>query len=338
MPATAPRFWFDRGWRACLLRPASALFGALAALRRFAYARGWCTPRTVGVPVIVVGNIAVGGSGKTPVVAWLAAQLGDAGFTPGIISRGYGRSSDAAQCVDVTDSAIEVGDEPLLLARLTGCPVAVGRDRPAAAMCLRRDHPAVDVIISDDGLQHLALARAVEVVVVDEQVLGNRWLLPAGPLRESVGRLRSADLVLTHGEVSASLRAVLAGVATAPMTLRGDHFERLADRRERRSAADFGDTPIHAVAGIGRPQRFFDQLRDMGLNVVPHAFADHHPFSATDLAFGAGAVLLMTEKDAVKCAHFAPPDTWVFPVRAHIPPAALQPVLETLSRHGRQTA
>ena len=338
MPATAPRFWFDRGWRAWLLLPFSALFMILSALRRFAYARGWRACHTVGVPVIVVGNIAVGGSGKTPAVVWLAAQLAEAGFTPGIISRGYGRRDDAVRCVDAAASAVEVGDEPRLLASLTGCPVAVGRDRPAAAACLLRAHPAVDVILSDDGLQHLALARAVEVVVVDEQVLGNRWRLPAGPLREGLGRLRRADLVLTHGEISPALHAALAGVATAPMRLRGAHFERLADRSERRSAADFGDTKIHAIAGIGRPQRFFDQLRAMGLDIVPHAFPDHHAFSAADLAFAPGAARIMTEKDAVKCADFAPPDTWVFPVRADIPAAALQPVLEKLSRHGRQTA
>ena len=332
----APAFW----WKpkpvlvARLLQPASLLYAGAARLRTILTRQ-----RSAPIPIICIGNPTVGGAGKTPTAIAVAGMLAGAGRRPVFLTRGYGGTIKGPALVEIgRHGSREVGDEPLLLARLTGCPVAVGRDRPAAAMCLRRDHPAVDVIISDDGLQHLALARAVEVVVVDEQVLGNRWLLPAGPLRESVGRLRSADLVLTHGEVSASLRAVLAGVATAPMTLRGDHFERLADRRERRSAADFGDTPIHAVAGIGRPQRFFDQLRDMGLNVVPHAFADHHPFSATDLAFGAGAVLLMTEKDAVKCAHFAPPDTWVFPVRAHIPPAALQPVLETLSRHGRQTA
>ena len=162
MPATAPRFWFDRGWRAWLLLPFSAIFMILSALRRFAYARGWRACHTVGVPVIVVGNIAVGGSGKTPAVVWLAAQLAEAGFTPGIISRGYGRRDDAVRCVDATASAAEVGDEPRLLASLTGCPVAVGRDRPAAAACLLRAHPAVDVILSDDGLQHLALARAVE--------------------------------------------------------------------------------------------------------------------------------------------------------------------------------
>ena len=194
------------------------------------------------------------------------------------------------------------------------------------------------MLISDDGLQHLALGRTAEIVVIDEQVLGNRWLLPAGPLRERLSRVHCADLVLTHGEVSTALCDALSGTACAPMTLAGDVFERLADRSERRAAAEFGAAPVHAIAGIGRPQRFFDQLAALGLNVVPHPFPDHHVFSARDLAVTAGEERILTEKDAVKCAHFAPPDTWVFPVRAQIPEAALQPILEKLTRHGRQAA
>lgn len=338
MTGTAPRFWHQRGWRAIALLPLSAVFALLSRLRRLAYRLGIKRAAVLPVPVVVVGNIAVGGSGKTPVVAWLAEHLARAGYQPGIISRGYGRRDDGARCVEDGDSATEVGDEPLLLARLTGRPVAVGRDRPAAARCLLRAHPEVDLLISDDGLQHLALARAAELVVIDEQVLGNRWLLPAGPLREAIGRVRSADVVLIHGGVSSALRGALTGITCAPMTLAGDRFERLADRSERRAAADFGAAPVHAIAGIGRPQRFFDQLARLGLNVVPHPFPDHHLFSAGDLVVVPGEARIITEKDAVKCAQFAPPDTWVFPVRAQIPEAALQPILEKLNRHGRQAA
>ncbi len=290
------------------------------------------------VPVIVVGNIAVGGSGKTPVVAWLVERLQARGYRPGVVSRGYGRHEAETRVVTVNDSADKVGDEPLLLARLTGCPVAVGQDRPAAVAQLIASHPEVDVVISDDGLQHLALRRDVEVVVVDEHVLGNRWLLPAGPLREPVNRLQRADLVLLHGAVSARLERALTAVPTAPMGLTGERFESIADRDVCRSAADFSGQRVHAVAGIGRPARFFEQLRAMGLDVVPHPFADHHAFTPADIAFAAGEPILLTEKDAVKCAAFAPPDTWVFPVRADIPEAALQPVLEKLKPHGRQAA
>ena len=338
MAATAPRFWQRRGWRAVALLPLSAVFAVLAGVRRLAYRLGMRQPAVLPVPVVVVGNIAVGGSGKTPVVLWLAEQLTRRGYRPGIISRGYGRQEDGVRCVDVHDDPAQVGDEPLLLTRLSGRPVAVGRDRPAAARCLLSAHPEVDVIISDDGLQHLALARAAEIVVIDEQVLGNRWLLPAGPLREGLSRVRRADLVLTHDGVSGALLAALSGVVHAPMTLAGDVFERLNARSERRSAKDFGAAPVHAVAGIGRPQRFFDQLAALGLEVVPHPFPDHHVFSAGDLAFAPGEARIVTEKDAVKCADFAPPDTWVLPVRAQIPDAALQPILEKLTRHGRQAA
>ncbi|MBT0960863.1 tetraacyldisaccharide 4'-kinase [Denitromonas iodatirespirans] len=338
MAATAPQFWQRRGWRAIALRPLSLLFALLSAVRRLAYRCGLLARRSAPVPVVVVGNIAVGGSGKTPVVIWLAAQLQAQGFRPGIISRGHGGQVAQARCVVADDTADAVGDEPLLMARRTGCPVAVGRDRPAAAQVLCQQHHEVDVIISDDGLQHYALARTAEIVVIDERVLGNRWLLPAGPLREGIARAAQADLVLAHGPVSAGLTAQLGRVAQAPMTLVGAQFERIGQPGERVDASHFAGRAVHAVAGIGRPQRFFDQLAAMGLTVIPHAFPDHHVFVPADLAFGPGEAILMTEKDAVKCAAFAPDETWVFPVRASIPDAALQPLLETLSRHGRQAA
>lgn len=338
MSASAPQFWQRRDWRAALLLPISLLFALLAGARRFAYRSGLVARRSAPVPVIVVGNIAVGGSGKTPVVIWLAAQLQARGYRPGIISRGHGGQVAQARCLVVDDTPDTVGDEPVLMARRTGCPVAVGRDRPAAAQVLCQQHPEVDVIISDDGLQHYALARTAEIVVIDERVLGNRWRLPAGPLREGIARAAQANLVLTHGPISAGLTARLGRVAQAPMTLVGAQFERIGQPGERVDASHFAGRRVHAVAGIGRPQRFFDQLAAMGLTVIPHAFPDHHAFVPADLAFGPGEAILMTEKDAVKCAAFAPDETWVFPVRASIPDAALQPLLETLSRHGRQAA
>ncbi|WP_333855484.1 tetraacyldisaccharide 4'-kinase [Denitromonas sp.] len=338
MTATAPAFWQRRGWRAVLLLPVSLVFAALSGARRMAYRLGVLSSQTAPVPVVVVGNVAVGGSGKTPVVIWLIQRLIEHGYRPGIISRGYGARSTEARCVDASSGPDEVGDEPLLMARRTGCPVAVGRDRPTVARALCEAHPDIDVIVSDDGLQHYALARTAEIVVIDERVLGNGWLLPAGPLREGVRRAVQADLVLTHGPVSSALAGRLNGVSRAAMALVGERFERLGHPAQTAVAADFSGQSVHAVAGIGRPQRFFDQLTDLGLAVIAHPFPDHHAFTPVDLAFGDGKATMLTEKDAVKCAAFALENTWVFPVRASIPDAALQPILEKLSRHGRQAA
>lgn len=337
MTATAPAFWQRKGWRAIALLPLSALFLLLSSLRRLAYRAGLLASQSAPVPVVVVGNVAVGGSGKTPAVIWLAEQLTRHGMTPGIISRGYGGQGAGVRCLSPDASAADVGDEPVLMARRTGCPVAVGQDRPAVARALCAAHPAVDVIISDDGLQHYALGRSVEIVVLDERVLGNGWCLPAGPLREPVTRIGAADLVLLHGPVSAALSAQLGNVPQAPMTLAGDCFVSLGGQAAS-PIEDFAGRTVHAVAGIGRPQRFFDQLAGMGLTVIAHPFPDHHAFTPADLAFDDGLPTILTEKDAVKCAPFALQNTWVFPVRASIPDAALQPILETLSRHGRQAA
>ncbi len=317
---------------AVLLLPLSLLFMLIAGLRRALYRVGVLRAERLPVPVIVVGNIAVGGSGKTPVVAWLAETLREAGFRPGIVSRGYGGTVESVAVVPAGGDAARFGDEPVLLARLTGCPLAVGRNRPAAARALLAAHPEVSVLISDDGLQHYALTRDVEIIVVDEQVMGNRWRLPAGPLREGAGRLAQADLVIAHGVLSAALRSHAGEVPIVQMQLQGDTVERI-DGSERRPLAAFAGQRVHAVAGIGRPQRFFEQLTAAGLQVVPHAFADHHPYVPADLDFGGDAPKILTAKDAVKCAAFAPVDTWVLPVRASIDAAASQRIVEKLT-HG----
>jgi len=338
MAASTPTWWRRRGAAALALLPLSALFYGLSAIRRLCYRSGLCRSQGAPVPVVVVGNIAVGGSGKTPVVVWLVDALRSAGRSPGIVSRGYGRKDETVRVVGAEDPPELVGDEPRLLSQLTGAPVVVGAKRPAAIEQLLQSSPQVDVIISDDGLQHLAMARDAQVVVLDEQVLGNRLLLPAGPLREPVSRLASATLLLVHGDVSAGLAADLPGVPTETMVLVGERFECVADRTMHRTAADFPLKRVHAVAGIGRPARFFDQLRRMGFDVIEHPFPDHHDYVPSDLAFDLDAPILITEKDAVKCAAFAPADTWVFPVRAQIPRTALQPIIDALDRHGRQTA
>ncbi|MDR1462557.1 MAG: tetraacyldisaccharide 4'-kinase [Azoarcus sp.] len=339
-PRAAPTFWRRRGALAALLLPASALFRGAAALRRWLYRRDILHSERLPAPVIVIGNISVGGSGKTPATAWFAEELRKAGRHPGIVSRGHGGDAAASglSClVDIHADPAFCGDEPVLLARLTGCPVAIGRDRPAAARTLLAAHPECDVIISDDGMQHYRLARTVEIAVLDEATLGNRWPLPSGPLREPLARLASVDLVLAHGEISPHLRAALRAVPVAPMRLDGDRFRSISDPGQWRDAAAFAGQRVHALAGIGQPQRFFDRLTAMGLEVVPHPFPDHYRYRAADLAFAPGEPKLMTSKDAVKCAAFAPPDAWELPVRAIIAAETIGPILEKLD-NGRQTA
>lgn len=337
MAAQAPAFWQQQKGLARALLPVSLLFGVAAASRRTLFRAGWLESVRLPVPVIVVGNIAVGGSGKTPVVEWLVSVLRVAGWSPGIVSRGYGGTADGAALVVAGSDPAQCGDEPVLLARLTGCPVAIGRDRPAAAHALLAAHPECDVIVADDGLQHYRLARDIEIAVVDEATLGNRRLLPAGPLREPSSRLATVDLVIAHGSLSADLRAAAGAVPVVGMELAGSSFRALRDPHESRPVSFFCGRRVHALAGIGRPQRFFDQLRAMGLDVVEHPFPDHHRYTAADLDFGAGEAKLMTSKDAVKCAPFAPDNAWEFPVQATIGSGAAERILEKLD-NGRQTA
>jgi tetraacyldisaccharide 4'-kinase len=320
--------------------PAATLFRCLAALRRGLYRHDILRREQLPVPVIVVGNIAVGGSGKTPAVLWLVEELRKAGRRPGIVSRGHGgqaTATDTSHLVVADSDPDFFGDEPVMLAQQAGCPVAVGRNRPAAARALLAKHSECDVIVSDDGLQHYRLMRTVEIVVVDETVLGNCWPLPSGPLREPLSRLADVDLILAHGELSPRLRALTGTVPVASMRLTGERFRSLARPDEWCGAEAFAGKKIHALAGIGQPQRFFDQLAKMGLDVIPHPFPDHHRYCETDLDFAPGETKLMTSKDAVKCSVFAPPDAWELPVRAIIDAGAIAPVLEKLN-DGRQTA
>ena len=337
-----PVFWRKRSLPAASLLPAATLFRSLAALRCGLYRHGFLRREQLPVPVIIVGNIAVGGSGKTPAVLWLIEELRKAGHHPGIVSRGYGgQATNIPQLViagpDSRPDPGFYGDEPVMLAQQAGCPVAVGRDRPAAACALLAAHPECDVIVSDDGLQHYRLARTVEIAVVDEATLGNGWPLPSGPLREPLARLAETDLILAHGELSPHLRAQTGTVPVASMRLIGERFRSLAKPDEWCGAEAFAGKKVHALAGIGRPQRFFDQLMTMGLDVIPHPFPDHHHYCAADLDFAPGEIKLMTSKDAVKCAAFATPDAWELPVRAIIDAGAIAPVLEKLD-DGRQTA
>ncbi|MCL2589369.1 MAG: tetraacyldisaccharide 4'-kinase [Betaproteobacteria bacterium] len=341
---STPVFWRKRSWRAASLLPAAVFFRGLAALRCGLYRHGILHREQLPVPVIVVGNVAAGGSGKTPVVLWLIEELRRAGWHPGIVSRGYGGQAVASGVPHLvvanpgsSPSSDFYGDEPVMLAQQAGCPVAVGRDRPAVARTLLAAHPECDVIVSDDGLQHYRLARTVEIAVVDEAALGNCWPLPSGPLREPPARLAKADLILVHGGLSPRLRLQMGTVPIATMRLVGERFRSLVKPDKWCSVEAFAGKKVHALAGIGQPQRFFDQLAAMGLDVIPHPFPDHHRYCAADLDFAPGEIKLMTSKDAVKCVFFAPPDAWELPVRAVIDAGAIAPVLEKLD-DGRKTA
>jgi tetraacyldisaccharide 4'-kinase len=310
-----------------LLYPLSLIFRTLVTLRRQLFCCGVLAAVKLPVPVVIVGNISVGGTGKTPLTLWLAQQLLDAGWHPGIISRGYRKSkkhSQAAREVSLRDSADEVGDEPLLMTQRRLCPVWIGRDRPAVALALLQAHPECDIILSDDGLQHYRLQRDMEIVVVDgARRFGNGLLLPAGPLREPVSRLRQADAVVVNGGAAQGDEFAMA--------LEGTHFFNLLNPEVIRTASDFAGQPLHAIAGIGHPQRFFDYLQQLGLHCTAHAFPDHHQYTPSELSFSGTDVILMTEKDAVKCAPFATEQHWVLRVDAEVNPALAQLIIKKVS-------
>ncbi len=300
--------WERRGLCSLLLLPLSGLFCLVSWLRRSAYRFGLLGVQRIPVPVIVVGNISVGGTGKTPLVIWLIRHLRTLGYRPGIITRGYGGSARTwpQQVVADSDPAL-VGDEPVLLARRAGCPVVAAPDRPAAGRLLLMHHDC-DILVADDGLQHYPLARDLEIAVVDGvRRFGNRYCLPAGPLREPVSRLRQVDLVVVNGAAQAEEH---------PMVLVPDRCISLKDPQHAMPVQHFAGKRVHAVAGIGRPERFFDSLRGLGIEVIEHPFPDHHLFTEKDLDFSDRLPVLMTEKDAVKCAPFAGDGLWYLAVNA----------------------
>lgn len=295
------------------LRLAELPFAAVSSLRRAAYRIGLLRTGRLPVPVVVVGNLSVGGTGKTPLVQALVRQLVDAGRRPGIVSRGYGRAADVVSEVLPGADPARSGDEPLLLARTTGLPVFVGRDRVAAARALLARHPACDLVVSDDGLQHYRLARDFEIAVVDAtRRFGNGHLLPAGPLREPVSRLGSVDAIVVNGDDELpELTRWAPGVPVTRMRVTVSGFRPLGGAAHVVGPEALAGRLVHGVAGIGNPGRFFDQLRAAGLRVREHAFPDHHAYRPADLAFGSGEPIIMTEKDAVKCERFELDDAWV---------------------------
>lgn len=311
------RAWYEGEAPPLWTWPLSVLFRVAVFLRRALYRAGVLRSRRLPVPVVVIGNITAGGTGKTPLVIALVDALASSKLRCGVISRGYGRSGNAPVLVEPASPVERSGDEALMIAERSGAPVCVHPDRVRAGRHLLSRFD-VDVILCDDGLQHYALARDMEIAVIDgDRRLGNRHMLPAGPLREAPGRLRRVNHVVVNGDAHAyaadvdhGLREKIAGMRLAPFAL-----VNLATGERRAPAALAGERAV-AVAGIGNPQRFFRMLGELGYSAECRAFPDHHPFSERDLAFSEKRPVLMTEKDAVKCRAFAHEDWWYLEVGA----------------------
>lgn len=298
--------WYRDSWTR-LLQPLAWIFKRVSERRR---RQDLARQVRVNAPVIIVGNITVGGTGKTPLVLMLLAQLQRQGWRPGVVSRGYGgRARHYPVLVDQMSAASEVGDEPLLIASRSACPVVVDPDRVKAAQYLLAISDC-NIVVSDDGLQHYRLARDIEIAVVDGQRrFGNGHLLPAGPLREEVSRLQAVDFVVCNGEACAG---------EYEMQLAAVQWVNVADSNKTLAPAGFSGQAVHAVAGIGNPTRFFTYLQQLDCRITEHAFADHHRFCARDLEFGDALPVLMTEKDAVKCRRFAKPNHWYLQIHAEL--------------------
>jgi len=303
--------WRRRGLLAWLLAPFALLYAGVLALRRAAYATGLARSTRLPVPVVVIGNLYVGGTGKTPLAIELVRALRERGRRPGVVSRGYGRAAADVRLVAADDDAAAVGDEPLLIAQATAAPVAVGADRVQAAQRLLAAHPDCDVVVADDGLQHLRLARDVQIAVVDERGLGNGWVLPAGPLREPAAALARVDAVVLHGAAPADVAVLARSSAPPQFPMRSrlaPQLQSLAQpgstlalaelaQRQQRDAS----ISLLAAAGIGVPQRFFAMLRAAGLRCEELPLPDHYGFHNDPFAGSTASFILITAKDAVKC-------------------------------------
>lgn len=323
---TLEKSWKKPNLLTGLLKPLSHVYKGVFSLRKKAYRQGVFGSYRAPIPVIVVGNLTVGGTGKTPLVIYLVEQLRQQGLHPGVISRGYsGEAPEYPFAVTPNSDVSHSGDEPALIVKRTGVPMMVGPDRKAAIEALLAEH-AIDVIISDDGLQHLALQRDIEICIIDDtSPQENEHLLPAGPYREPLNRLMSVDFIVRHGgdvgnadnQFSMSLQA------DEPLPLRSQ------------SGAGFPlEKPIHAIAGIGNPQRFFDTCESQNYHFEAHRFADHHHFTQSDIDFGDSTVL-MTEKDAVKCLDFADDRHWYLPVNAKLSEGLIEAVMAKLNKNFR---
>ncbi|WP_455366943.1 tetraacyldisaccharide 4'-kinase [Kaarinaea lacus] len=323
------RSWYKPfGVLTLILLPLSVIFCGLAAIRRSCYRLGLISGVRLEVPVVVVGNINVGGTGKTPLVVAIVRYLKNRGFKPGVVSRGYGgEAKQWPQSVTPESDAGQVGDEAVLIAKRCQCPVSVGPDRASAARLLVQNLDC-DIIISDDGLQHLALQRDLEIVVIDGQRrFGNGFCLPAGPLRELTSRLNKVDLIVSNGMAKAPEYA---------MQLKPSGFEPVGHANASMSVEVFSGRKAHAVAGIGNNERFFKTLEDMNITVQRHAFPDHYAYRLEDITFGDDLPVLMTEKDAVKCKQFELKDTWYLEIDAKLEDSFYQKLdrlVASISKH-----
>jgi len=315
--------WQKRGLYAWLMMPLSFLYCLVMILRREAYGSGLLKACRIGKPVIVIGNISVGGTGKTPLVIWLANQLARKGIRPAVISRGYGgRAKNFPLLVNSETYAAISGDEPAMIARSLGCPVVIDPDRVAAAKWLV-ERGLCDVIISDDGLQHLALGRDMEIAVItSDRIAGNGLCLPAGPLRENKSRLKTIDVVISRVKKSA--------LTEHTMDLLPGECSRLDNPAMRLPLSAFWKGPVHAIAGIGNPEGFFSSLRTAGLEIIPHPFPDHYDYTQADISFADGLPVIMTEKDAIKCSEFATRNHWAVTVCVVVDEGILNAVLEKI--------
>ncbi|MFZ1343812.1 tetraacyldisaccharide 4'-kinase [Thiothrix eikelboomii] len=313
--------WYDHRPLARLsLSPLSYVFCYLAQQRK---AKLSLEQQQFPVPVLVVGNITVGGTGKTPLVIWLIEHLRAAGYRPGVVSRGFGGKQTAVHLVQAQDQAFEVGDEPVVIVQRTAVPLVIGRDRPAAIAHLLAKTDC-NLVISDDGLQHYRMARDLEIVVLDgARRFGNGYCLPAGPLREKPVRLQACDFVVTNGQ---------AQQGEYTLQILGKNLQSLVGA-EQRALSLFQGQSVHAVTGIGNPARFFSHLTSAGLSLLEHVFPDHHAFTAKNLSFQDNLPILMTEKDAVKCRNF-PADiiknAWYLPIEAQLDTAFAEHLLQRL--------
>ena len=322
------RNWQSTGLMAYCLVPVSWIYWLIITTRKKCYDWKLLTSYRAPVPLIVVGNISVGGSGKTPLVMHLVEQLKERGMKPAVISRGYGGAGPFPLIVDADMAPTVCGDEPALIVRRTQVPMVVGPNR-AEDIALLVDRFDIDVVISDDGLQHYALARDIEISLIDETVISdNNFLLPAGPLREPRSRLDCVDFAVHHvnyqGETHAAAEPQKIQMQLVPLA------PRRVDMNERDQTFPRQGI-VHAVAGIGQPDRFFRTCEALGMEIVRHAFADHHHFKAEDLQFGDSQPVLMTEKDAVKCRQFATEKHWYLPVDAKLSDGFTEQILVRLN-------
>ncbi len=328
--------WYARRNGIPVLQPLAFVFGGIVRLRHWLWSSGLLQATRIGVPVVVIGNVSVGGTGKTPLTQWLVRALLARGAHPGVLMRGHGGSESGPLRVEPVHVPAEVGDEARLLADTLPVPVVVARQRAGGARLL--ESLGVDIVVCDDGLQHYALARDLEIVVVDAgRGFGNRALLPAGPLREPTSRVASADFLVVNGAADAG-GAATAGIAPRrgpdgilAMTLAAaDVLPLVAGSARTRALADFAGQRVHAVAAIGNPARFFAMLEAAGLVVARHPFADHHAFAPADLAFGDALPVLMTGKDAVKCVGFADARMWQVTLDTALAPAGGAALLDAV--------